>query len=167
MPSLVNSCLELKIPLVIVGASAVAKNIPNHPETQDLLWLQSQHSKLITLTGYVPDDDLNAIFNLATIYCQPSYAEGFGLPVVQAMQSGRPVVYSCETSLPEIMDYNGEMFDPYSQDSLKKALLKVWNNPDLQKEYQKKGLARSKIFNWSYTAKQTLSAYQLALISEK
>jgi glycosyltransferase involved in cell wall biosynthesis len=65
------------------------------------------------------------------------------------------------------MDYNGEMFDPYSTDSLKKALLKVWNSDSLQKEYSKKGLLRSKIFDWSFTAKQTLAVYKLALIGEK
>jgi len=162
IPGLVNACLNLKYPLVIVGSSATAK-VPDHPWTKDILWLQSQHSPLLNLTGYIPDDDLPAIFNLASIYCQPSFAEGFGLPVVQAMQTGIPVVYSQETSLPEIMDYNGEMFDPYRPLSLESSLKKLWGDENGRHNYRKLGLKRCRVFNWKYTAIQTLTLYQQAL----
>lgn len=162
IPGLVTACLKLKYPLVIVGSAATSK-VPDHPWTKDILWLQSQHSPLLTLTGYIPDIDLPTIFNLATVYCQPSFAEGFGLPVVQAMQSGTPVVYSQETSLPEIMAFNGVIFDPYQPGSLEKALKKLWENTNLRNNYRKLGLKRSRIFNWQYTAIQTLTLYQQAL----
>ncbi|MBU3935373.1 glycosyltransferase family 4 protein [Patescibacteria group bacterium] len=168
IPNLVKACFKLKYPLVIVGSAAVQKNVPDHPWTTDLRWLQSQKSNpLLTLTGFVPDADLPAIFNLATIYCQPSYAEGFGLPLVQAMASACPTIFSQETSLPEISNFSGLMFNPYNPKSLTHALKKLWNSPKLQQEFVKKGLNRAKHFTWKLTARQTLAVYQLALLSHE
>jgi len=164
IPNLVKSCLKLKYPLVIVG-SAATKKVPVHPWTKDIHWLQSQTSPLLTLTGFVPDSDLPAIINLATIYCQPSYAEGFGLPVVQAMQIGLPIVYSQETCLPEIMAQNGLSFDPYSRTSLENTLMALWDNQDLRNKFKTLGIDRSKIFSWQQTARQTLAVYQKATIN--
>ena len=162
VPGLVNACLSLKYPLVIVGSSAIS-SVPDHPWTQDILWLQSQTSPLIIKTGFVPTKDLPAIFNLATIYCQPSFAEGFGLPLVEAMQVGVPIVYSQETSLPEVMDYNGEMFNPYKDNSLETSLKKLWNDSELRNKYRRLSLNRSQFFSWRSTAIQTLTLYQQAL----
>jgi glycosyltransferase involved in cell wall biosynthesis len=166
VPSLVKACLQLKYPLVIVGSSAV-KEVPIHPWTQDIHWLQSIKSPLISCLGFVKDEDLPHIYNLATIYCQPSFAEGFGLPVVEAMSCGTPVIYSHETSLPEVMDFNGHFFDPYSKNGLNRALQEVWTDSGLQQEYRTKGLARSKTFSWQQTAIQTLYLYKLTLLDEK
>jgi glycosyltransferase involved in cell wall biosynthesis len=167
IPTLVKACLKLNYPLVIVGSSATKKDIPNHPWTQDLLWLQSQHSPNLILTGFVPDVDLPYIYNLATIYCQPSFAEGFGLPLVQAMQSGCPVVYSQDSCLDEIMDSNGLRFDPHYQKDLEKALQLYWNNENIRQKYIKLGLNRAQNFNWKYTALQTLALYNLMVPNEK
>lgn len=171
IPNLVKTCLALKYPLVIVGSSAI-KTVPDHPWTKDIHWLQTkalshQSTNALILTGFVPDEDLPYIFNLATIYCQPSYSEGFGLPVVQAMQSGTPVVYSQEASLPEIMDFNGQYFDPYQKGDLEKALSKLWLDPDLRKSYIQSGLKHAQNFNWKFTALQTLAIYDLALQNGK
>lgn len=170
IPSLIKACLSLKFPLVIVGSAATKLNTPNHPWTKDILYTQKQikkHPKLIIPTGYVSDPDLPVIFNLATIYCQPSYAEGFGLPIVQALQSGTPVAYSQESCLNEIMDYNGQMFNPYSIKSIKKALSSLWVNPELRQKYSQEGLRHIKSYNWKYTALQTLAVYDLILKYER
>lgn len=164
IPNLVKSCLKLRYPLVIVG-SAATKKVPVHPWTKDIHWLQSQTSPLLTLTGFVPDSDLPVIINLATIYCQPSYAEGFGLPVVQAMQVGLPIVYSQETCLPEIMAQNGLSFDPYSPTTLENTLMALWDNQDLRNKFKTLGIDRSKIFSWQQTARQTLAVYQKATLN--
>lgn len=170
IPTLVKACLKLNFPLVIVG-SAATKKVPNHPWTQDVIWLQSiyQQSKTndLILTGFVPDEDLPLIYNLATIYCQPSYAEGFGLPLVQSMQSGCPVVYSQDSCLEEIMDGNGLKFNPHSQKDLEKSLKKFWGDKNLRQKYVKLGLTRAKNFNWQNTAIQTLALYYLTLLDEK
>jgi len=171
IPTLVKACLKLKFPLVIVGSAATKKDIPNHPWTQDIIWLQSIYQKSKTndliLTGFVPDEDLPFIYNLATIYCQPSYAEGFGLPLIQAMQSGCPVVYSQDSCLDEIMDFNGLKFNPYSQKDLEKSLKFFWNNKNVRQKYIKLGLVRAKDFSWHQTALQTLALYKLTLLDEK
>ena len=167
IPGLVKACQKLGYPLVIVGASATQTNVPKHPWTQDLTWLQQQKDPNIILTGFAPDEDLPGIYKLATIYCQASFAEGFGLAIVKAMQVGCPVVYSQETSLPEIMDFNGIMFNPYDQLSLETALKRLWTNSKLRHKFAVLGLKRSQIFNWQFTALQTLAVYQLALINAK
>lgn len=166
IPTLVKACLKLKYPLAIAG-SAATKIVPIHPWTKDILWLQSQKSDLLHLLGFVPDEDLPYIYNLATLYCQPSFSEGFGLPLVEAMQCGTPVCYSNESCLPEIMNFNGEYFDPYSQDSLELSLKKLWTNDLLRQKYSKLGLNRSKHFSWKMTAIQTLSVYHYVELNEK
>jgi glycosyltransferase involved in cell wall biosynthesis len=167
IPKLVKACIKLKYPLVIVGSAATRKNVPNHPWTQDILWLQSKQSPYLILTGFVPDEDLPYFYNLATVYCQPSYAEGFGLPLIQAMQSGCPVAFSQDTSLPEIMDKAGINFNPRLIKDIRSALKKYWNSQSLREKYSQLGLDRAKLFHWSFTARQTLAVYKLALINEK
>ena len=167
IPTLIKACLNLNYPLVIVGSAATKKDVPNHPWTQDLLWLQSQKSSNLIFTGFVPDEDLPFIYNLTTAYCQPSFAEGFGLPLIQAMQSGCPVVYSQESCLDEIMDSNGLKFNPHSQKDLEKVLKEFWNNENIRQKYIKLGLTRAKDFSWQRTAIQTLALYNLILLDEK
>ena len=167
IPTLVKACLKLNYPLVIVGSAVTKKDVPNHPWTQDLLWLQSQKSPNLIFTGFVPDEELPFIYNLATVYCQPSFAEGFGLPLIQAMQSGCPVVYSQDSCLDEIMDSNGLKFNPHSQKDLEKKLIKFWDNENIRQKYAKLGLIHAKNFNWQNTALQTLALYNLVLSNEK
>lgn len=172
IPQLVNACLDLKYPLVIVGSAVTRKNVENHPWNQDLLWLQSialkyQSTREMVLTGFVPEADLVSIYNLATVYCQPSIAEGFGLTVLEAMACGCPVCYSLTSSLEEIVDYNGQPFNPTSTTSIKKAIKTVWISPNLAKKLSLKGLKHSRTFSWRQTALQTLAVYKLALLNEK
>jgi len=168
IPNLVKACLKLKYPLVIVGSAATKKDVPIHPWTKDLHWLQSKaltlkSSNALILTGFVPDEDLPYFYNLATTYCQPSFVEGFGLPLIQAMQSGCPVSYSQDSCLPEIMDNNGLSFNPRSIKSIQKTLSHFWTKEETRQKYIKLGLIRAKQFNWQFTAKQTLAVYDLLL----
>lgn len=164
IPNLVKTCQKLKYPLVIAGSTATQKNVVDHPWNKDLLWLQKQTkatSDAPTLLGFVPAKDLVGIYNLATLYCQPSFCEGFGLPLLEAMASGCPTVYAHASSLIEVSDYSGQYFHPLKKDSLKNALRKVWTNPSLQKDLSKKGIERSSQFSWRLTALQTLAVYEL------
>jgi len=158
IPSLVKMCQKLNYPLVIVGSSAVKKDVPNHPWTQDLLYLQSIYDLQSTtynliLTGFVPDEELPAIYSLATIYCQPSHAEGFGLPPLQAMACACPVICNLQTSLKEIY---GKYCLSFTQENLKK----LWNNSKLRSKYSQLGLDYSKNFSWKKTAQKTLEIYE-------
>jgi glycosyltransferase involved in cell wall biosynthesis len=167
IPSLVKACEHLQYPLVIVGSAATRSNIEDHPWNKDLIWLQLQKSKNLILTGFVSDEELPLFYNLATIYCQPSFAEGFGLPLVQAMQSGCPIACSDKTCLPEIVEDAALLFNPYDQKDIENILKSFWENKKLLLKYSELGLERSKIFKWKLTALQTLALYKLALIDEK
>jgi glycosyltransferase involved in cell wall biosynthesis len=113
--------------------------------------------------GFTPDEDLPALYNLATIYCQPSFAEGFGLTLVEAMQSGTPIIYSQKTCLPEIMGDAGLKFDPYQPKTLVKSIKNIWTNNELQKEQSILGIKQAKKYTWQKTAMSTLEAYDLVL----
>lgn len=162
IPSLVKACLQLGYPLVLVG-SASTKKVDPHPWNNDIIWVQSQTSPLIHRLGFVPDEDLPLLYHLATIYCQPSYSEGFGLSLVKAMRTGTPVVYSQDSSLPEVMDHAGVEIDPYDLESLKSGLQKIWESDPLQTKYRQLGLKRQKFFSWKNTALQTLAVYESIL----
>jgi len=162
IPSLVKVCHKLGYPLVLVG-SASTKKVIDHPWNQDILWVQSQKSPILYRLGHVPDADLPLIYHLATIYCQPSFAEGFGLSIVKAMQTGTPVIYSQQSSLPEVMGDCGVSFDPYKPHTLENSLGKLWNNQQLLDQQKLLGVIRAKQFDWKYTAIQTLNVYNLAL----
>ncbi|MFH1561192.1 MAG: glycosyltransferase family 1 protein, partial [Patescibacteria group bacterium] len=166
IPGLVSACQNLKIPLVMVGKQALEENFDHdHSENQDLLWLQKQakNNKLIYRLGFLPIEDLVAVFNLATVYCQPSFDEGFGLPVVQAMACGCPVLSSNQASMPEIAGEAAELVEP-SIDSLTLGLKKLLSDQSRRKELVKKGLDQVKQFSWLRTAQQTVGVYKLAVL---
>ncbi len=169
IPGLVKACKKIKVPLVIVGKQAVEKNIDRrHPENRDLVWLQtycqspvtSHQSPVVTLTGFVPDGDLVAIYNLATVYCQPSFYEGFGLPVLEAMACGCPVVAANTLSLSEICGKAAVMVNPYDINSIANGLEKVIRETKIRNTLKEKGLAWVKNFSWERAANQTIKVYQ-------
>jgi glycosyltransferase involved in cell wall biosynthesis len=92
----------------------------------------------------------------------PSYFEGFGLPVVEAMQCGAPVIAGNKTSLPEVVGDAGLLIDPFDERELAQAIARVIDNPDFGAQLRVKGLARAKTFNWTTTARLTLQAYERA-----
>ena len=166
-PLLTQACLKLNYPLVVVGKQAVSEDFDKkHPETQDLVQFQTlaknNPQKIIRL-GFVPTKDLVGLYNLATCYAQPSLAEGFGLPVLEAMACGCPVIASNTSSLAEIAGPAALSVNPASLVQLTKALKLMWQKPKLRQKLSKLGLERNKQFSWSVTAKQTYDVYQKAL----
>lgn len=116
----------------------------------------------IVFTGYVPDRDLPALYSGATCFVYPSYFEGFGLPIVEAMQCGTPVIAANQTSSPEVLGNAGILVDPYNEKELAQGMARVIDNPDFRSQLSVKGLSRAKIFNWTTTARLTLQAYERA-----
>jgi glycosyltransferase involved in cell wall biosynthesis len=165
--SLTNSCLKLKLPLVVVGKQAFNDDYDrSHPENQDLRTFQSlaiSNPNHILRIGFVPTRDLVAIYNLATIYAQPSIAEGFGLPILEAFACGCPVITSKSTSTEEIAGSSALLINPNKDTELKKALVKLWTKPALRTKLSKLGLKQAKLFTWEKTAQQTYEVYQQAL----
>jgi len=163
LPTLIKACQKINMPLLLVGGAFARTNIDDHPWNKDLIWINKNKDKNIFTPGYVSDEELNVIFNLAFAYCQPSFAEGFGLPLVQAMKTNCPIIYSHQTSLPEIMDENPIFFNPYSVDDLISSIKELENNKKLKENTIKINQKRSLFFDWKYTAQQTLAVYHLAL----
>lgn len=163
IPRLVSVCQQLNYHLVIVGSTAVQPNVIAHPWNRDLIWLQSQSSDLIHRLGFVDSADLAVIYSLALAYCQPSYAEGFGLSVVEAMSCGCPIVYANNSSLREICRGFGQPFMADSTPSLVRALKKVSDQSRYRLKLKKLSLKRAVDFNWTQTAQKTLEVYRLAI----
>ncbi len=150
-----NTGLELN--LVLVGVNGWKNN-----EIFKAAQKNPDLNKRIIFTGYVPDEDLSAIYSGATAFVYPSLYEGFGLPPLEAMQCGTPVITSNTSSLPEVVGDAGIMIDPKQEDELCHALLKVINDSQLRTTLSQKGIERAKQFSWSKCAEQTVKVYQIA-----
>jgi len=114
----------------------------------------------VTLTGYVPDDDLPALLNLAEVFAFPSVFEGFGLPPLEAMACGTPVVTSNVSSLPEVTGDAAVLVDPYEVESIVEGMHRVLTNPVLSAELRVKGMARAREFSWERSVARTREVYQ-------
>ena len=113
----------------------------------------------IIFTGYIPDEDLSAIYTGAKGFIFPSLYEGFGLPVLEAMQCGVPVIASNVTSLPEVVGDAGILVNPKDQDELCQAMLSLLQDSLLCESLRHKGLERSQKFSWQKCADKTVSVY--------
>jgi glycosyltransferase involved in cell wall biosynthesis len=109
----------------------------------------------VFFTGYVEDSDLPALYSGATIFVYPSLYEGFGLPPVEAMACGTPVVTSEGTSLAEVVGNAAILADPKDTESIADAILRVAASDSLRAEMRQAGLARAQRFNWDDAATQT------------
>jgi glycosyltransferase involved in cell wall biosynthesis len=117
----------------------------------------------IILTNYVPDEDLAPLYTGALAFVYPSFYEGFGLPPLEAMQCGTPVITSNTSSLPEVVGDAGIMIDPTDLDALCQAMLYVYLKPDIQKNMSIKSLARARHFSWRNNFQGVINAYKTAL----
>lgn len=113
----------------------------------------------VRFLGHVPLNDLVVLYNAATLFVYPSLYEGFGLPVLEAMSCGCPVVTSNISSLPEVIGDAGILVDPYNEKEISAAIKEIWLNDSIAKDLGKKGLDRSKIFSWERCARETYDVY--------
>lgn len=114
----------------------------------------------IILTGYIPNQNLPALYSAADLFVYPSIFEGFGLPALEAMACGCPVITSNASSLPEVVGDAGIMVDPYDIEELAKMMYEVLNNEELRKKMKRKGLERAKLFSWEKCATETVKVYE-------
>ncbi|WP_162053123.1 glycosyltransferase family 4 protein [Pontibacter pamirensis] len=117
----------------------------------------------IIITGYVPDEDLAAIYSDALLFVYPSFYEGFGLPPLEAMQCGVPVITSNTSSLPEVVGDAGIMVAPTDLDALCQGMLSIYNNPALREKMVEKSIERAGRFSWERCANETVEAYKSSL----
>jgi glycosyltransferase involved in cell wall biosynthesis len=109
---------------------------------------------------YIPHEDLPAIYNAAELFVYPSLYEGFGLPPLEAMQCGVPVITSNTSSLPEIVGEDGAMVSPYDVEGLADLMSALLFDTHLRAENIRNGLSRAKMFSWEKCARQTWEIYK-------
>lgn len=119
----------------------------------------------IILPGFVADEDLAALYSGATAFVYPSLYEGFGLPPLEAMQCGVPVISSNTSSLPEVVGDAGIMLDPRDEDALCQAMLDLHRTPALRDTLRERSLARARMFSWERCTRDTIAAYRVASAS--
>ena len=154
-----------EVKLVLVGSPFLKKvdNI-NHPELEPLKKVNNLIKELnleskIIRVGDIDKDQLVAFYNLATLYTQPSLYEGFGLPVLEALTCGTPVVSSNRGSLPEVGGDAVVYFDPENLDQFTKIVIEILQNKSLQNKLSKLAIKQSEKFSWEKVAEQTKSVY--------
>jgi len=142
--------------LVLVGKAFEDRDLK---ETNSILQLIKELNLInqTKILGYVPTEDLVGIYNLATVFCLPSFSEGFGLPVLEAMACGCPVVAGRTSSLPEICDEAAVLVDPYDINDIARGIKKAIENKEKLKE---KGIKQAEKFSWQQTANLTLEVYE-------
>jgi glycosyltransferase involved in cell wall biosynthesis len=115
--------------------------------------------------GYVSPERREAVFKGAQLFVLPSFEEGFGLPALEAMAAGVPVVASRRGSLPEVVGDAGLMIDPDDPESLTDAMARVVSDPALRMTCRDRGLERARQFSWTHTAQEVRRAYEDAMMA--
>jgi len=145
------------LPLVIVGGTGWLYQ----DFFQQLEKLEDPRAVL--LSGYVPDPDLPAVISGATVLVLASLYEGFGLPVLEAMACGTPVVCSNVSSLPEIGGDAARYFDPQDTNQMVSVLDEVLGDAEQRAEMRERGLLQAAGFSWERAAAETLAVYRRVL----
>ena len=117
-------------------------------------------SEKILFTGYVTDKELINLYNLCKAFIFPSWHEGFGLPVLEAMACGAPVICSNTSSLPEVMDFKDALFDPYDLASISSKLTRVLTDEDFRTSLAEHSLKQAVKFSWDKSAMQAIAAWE-------
>ena len=145
---------QLKHHLVLVG--------PNGVGSETIFWMVEQKNlrKEVHCLGFIPIEDLPAIYNMADLFVFPSIYEPFGLPPLEAMACGTPVIVSNTGGLPEVVGDAGVLIEPRDVHQIEDAIWTVLSDYDLRNELATKGLKQAKLFNWKTAANATLKIYQ-------
>lgn len=117
----------------------------------------------VLFAGYADPEDLPLWYSAATAFVFPSFYEGFGLPVLEAMACGAPVITSDSSSLPEVAGDAALLVDPRDVDALAGAIERLMGSPGLRADLRERGLARAREFSWERTARETAAVYRAAL----
>lgn len=163
LPRLLKAVKIIDIPLVMVGKALTIKNIDKQNAwNHDLLEAQkmiAENKKVICL-GFVSTEELVILYNIATAFVMPSLYEGFGLPVLESMACGCPVVTSKDGSLSEITGDAAFYIDALSITSIANGIDNVFKNEELQKKLSQKGEEQVRKFSWKKTAEGTVNVYK-------
>lgn len=139
--------------LVIVGAGGW-----KNKEIYNAISL-AKHKDKIKVIGYIEKSERVYFYNLAAIFCYPSFYEGFGLPILEAMASGAPVITSAVSALPEVAGDAALYVDPNDIATISKAMLQLITDPGLSRQMAERGFAQAKKFSWPKTAENYIRIF--------
>jgi glycosyltransferase involved in cell wall biosynthesis len=142
-------------PLELVIAGYMRTAIPELETILQDVKVRNKNSK-ITFAGYLPDAEILALYEQADVFVYPSLYEGFGLPVLEAMACGCPVIASNVSSLPEVVGEAALLVDPYDVEALAHAMLTVLEDDDLKREMSRKGVVQARKFSWEKAGEELL-----------
>ncbi|MDD4929085.1 MAG: glycosyltransferase family 1 protein [Gallionella sp.] len=160
--SLLSPGLRADHQLVIVGNIGADK----FAYLQDLAMRAGLGKDELVITGYISDQELVEFYNLARLFVFPSKHEGFGLPVLEAMACGTPVIGSDLTSIPEVIDFSDALFDPFLPEDIAKKIEHVLCDDIFRERLRIHGLNRAKAYTWDDCARKTICALE-RLVQEK
>jgi alpha-1,3-rhamnosyl/mannosyltransferase len=138
--------------LVLAGASGW--------QTEATFEAVVRHADLVTTLGFVSDEDLACIYRQAAVFCYPSLYEGFGLPVLEAMQSGTAVITSATSSMPEVGGSAARYVDPYDTTDIRGALAELIQDEQYRQRLAIAGIDQARRFSWRETARATLEVLE-------
>lgn len=167
LPRLVEAVKRINATLVMVGSALVQKDFDRlNSWNQDLLKVQKlvELDKRIIRLGFVPQEDLVSLYNTATVLAMPSLYEGFGLPVLEAMSCGCPVVTTKEGSLKEVAGDAAYFVGAYDIDNIASGIKRVFEDKSIQKSLTEKGLTHAKKFAWKKTVEEIVRVYERILV---
>jgi len=163
--ALLQKDLRRKYQLVVLTGSSSGRGSERLRDLINSTNLDATIIEDIVIVDFVPQDELVMLYNATTVFVYPSICEGFGLPPLEAMSCGTPVVTSNAPAMNEVAKDAGVLVDPLNASEISGALEKVLLNAGLRKELSSKGLKRSKDFSWERTARGTLEIFKRAMVS--
>ena len=143
---------NLSVPLIVAGRRW-DKNITDPPDG-------------VEVRGYVSDEELLSLYNRASVFFFPSLYESFGLPIVESMACGTPVVGSNCGSVPEVIGEGGMTREPFDTAGFVDALERFVTEPEYRREYERRAVSRAEKFSWAATAEETIETYERAIERE-
>ena len=171
--------------ILFIGSASPRKNLATLIQACRRLWADGRSTQLVVAgpsqpravpgasgdiaagriawIGYVPEGDLPALYNGAAVAAFPSSYEGFGLPALEAMSCGTPVLVGRGGAIPEVVGDGGVLLDPLDPDTIARELVGLLDHPARRERVRGRGLERSRAFTWSRTARDTVNAYRQVL----
>jgi len=162
LPRLISAVKKKEVPFVMVGKALTEKTVnPGNIWNKDLGTIQSETEGVpfIQKLGFLSTEELALLYKVASVLVMPSLYEGFGLPVLEAMSSGCPVITTKRGSLPEVAQDACYYVDAEDEESIGKGIETVLGDRSLQKKLSLQGLEQSKKFSWKKTSQKTMNVY--------
>lgn len=166
---LIRAYAKLSSPLRAAHQLAIVCSVQEDSRRR-LLRLASEHglnADEFVLTGFVPEEDLINLYNLCAAFIFPSWHEGFGLPALEAMRCGAPVIAASTSSLPEVIGRADALFDPYSDEAIARSIERVLTDEFFREQLITHGREQAKKFSWDETARRAVGAMERVITESK